>query len=102
MAKIRSYCISSGNSAVGTVGFVARVAARSPEEAIEILKRTVREAHEVPSDLMTRGLVEYCSVYFNFSNLTVEEDIEHEEETDVLLPQDHLLTLIERALSEEV
>jgi hypothetical protein len=59
---LNSYHFSLGNSTKGSVGFCARVKARSGKEAAEILRENLPEAVTVDTD---HPAIEYIAVYLN-------------------------------------
>jgi hypothetical protein len=80
---VKSYHFSLGNSADGPVGFCASVTARTPEEAVEILKEHIEtEVALVNEHSLHRsrwGAVEYARAYVNPEAITTA-DIDSEED----------------------
>lgn len=71
---MKTYKIDTGNSNTGTCGFVAYVEAKSPEQALRILREDVgREGYKV----LRSDAVELL-VYLNPDNVKIEE-VEEEE-----------------------
>ena len=66
---MKSYHFDCGNSTFGSIGFCARVEARSREEAVELLNESLPEEVQIELDPSistgTRdGKIVYATVYF--------------------------------------
>jgi hypothetical protein len=66
------YCVSVGNSTTGPVGFVARIAAKDKQAALNTLKEWLPEWSSVLTDPV------HLNVYFNSDALTIE-DVEEDK-----------------------
>lgn len=68
-----SYHFNCGNSTDGHIGFCASIRAKSPEEAVKILKAALPHEQELNlCDGDRESGVEYITVYFNDAAITKE------------------------------
>lgn len=73
MPALKSYHFDLGDSSAGPIGYCARVAAYSEEEAVELLKAAMPQEQGIGEHALTPGCsakikgpgIEYIQVYFN-------------------------------------
>ena len=72
------YHIDIGNSSSGPIGLCAVIEARSKKEALSILDDNLGEYCEIETLTNSDG-IEYCNVYFNISNCSIDDVDEWDE-----------------------
>lgn len=71
-----SYHFNIGDSSTGPIGFCARIAADSEEEAVEKLIQLIPHEHVIFNDTSAG---EYLAVYFNVGRITADDIDESEK-----------------------
>jgi hypothetical protein len=87
-ASMKTYRFFSGNWTTGASGFIARVRARTPEEALELLRRVLPSEKTIDPDGSDEDVrrVRHIDAYFEANNVTLddidEDDFDDDEEDE--------------------